>query len=279
MKTNLNKIKLIAFDLDDTLLTHKKVLTQENFNALKNAADLGIQIVPATGRFWSAVPDSVKNLDFVNYAIAVNGAEIRDVKNNIAISKSEIPLQRALNIMRLLDDLPVIYDCIIDGKSYIARKYYDLVESFALDEIQLSMLRNLRTPVDNFYEFDISKSSDVQKLQMFTLDYELRAKLLESFKIVFPENAISSSVANNIEFNDKNAEKGLALKKLSEILKINLENTMSFGDGLNDISMIRNAGIGIAMNNACSELKAIADYVTLSCDESGVAEGIKKFCL
>lgn len=279
MKTDLNKIKLIAFDLDDTLLTHKKVLTQENFNALKNAADLGIQIVPATGRFWNAVPESVKNLEFVNYAIAVNGAEIRDVKNNIAISKSEIPIQRALNIMRLLDDLPVIYDCIIDGISYIARKNYDLIEKFALDEIQLSMLRNLRTPIDNFYEFVISKSSDVQKLQMFTLDYELRAKLLESFKIVFPENAISSSVANNIEINDKNAEKGLALKKLSEILKINLENTMSFGDGLNDISMIRNAGIGIAMNNACSELKGIADYVTLSCDESGVAEGIKKFCL
>ena len=116
-------------------------------------------------------------------------------------------------------------------------------------------------------------------MQLFTLDKNLRAELLKALPVVFPENAISSSVANNIEINDKNAEKGYALKKLSEILKIDIKNTMSFGDGLNDISMIKNAGIGIAMGNACQELKDVSDYVTLSCEESGVSEGIKKFCL
>ena len=278
-KINSNNIKLIAFDLDDTLLTHEKILTSENYESLKKAAELGIQIVPSTGRFWHAVPENVKSLDFVNYAIVVNGAEIRDVKNDVAIFKAEIPIKRALNLMRVFDDLPVIYDCIIEGKSYISRENYNLVEKFALDEIQLSMLKNLRNPVDNFYEFVISKSCDVQKIQLFTLDRDLRAELLKAFRIVFPENAISSSVANNIEINDKNAEKGYALKKLSEILKIDIKNTMSFGDGLNDISMIKNAGIGIAMGNACQELKDVSDYVTLSCEESGVSEGIKKFCL
>ena len=273
-------VKLITFDLDDTLLTKQKVLTDENFRALRDAHDLGIEIVPATGRFWHAVPECVKALEFVNYAIIVNGAEILDVKRNISLAKSEIPVERALNMMRVFDDLPVIYDCVVNGVCYMSRKNYDRIAEFALDNIQRGMLENFRTPIDDEeFRERILNAAGVQKVQAFVKDADLRRDLLRSLPVVFPKNAIASSVANNLEINDINSGKGYGLKKLCEILGIDVKNALSFGDGLNDIDMIEAAGIGVAMNNACDELKQIADYVTLkNCNESGVAEGIRKFC-
>ncbi len=75
-----------------------------------------------------------------------------------------------------------------------------------------------------------------------------------------------------------NAKKGNALKFLADYLKIPVEGTIAFGDGLNDVSMIEAAGLGIAMENSCKEVLDAADFVTTDCDHDGVAEGIKKFC-
>ena len=81
-----------------------------------------------------------------------------------------------------------------------------------------------------------------------------------------------------MEINQGHANKGEALLALAKHLGIEREQTLAFGDGLNDLSMLKEAGVGVAMANACDEAKALADWVTLSCDEDGVARGIEKFC-
>ncbi len=275
-----HKIKLIAFDLDDTLLTREKKLTPENFKALTRAAEAGVKLVPTTGRFWGAVPEIVKAPEFkINYSITANGAEIFDTVNLKVISEFKIPLERALNIMRIFEDLGVVYDAFIDGKGMISQKNFEKLKNVALDEYQFKLLHDLRTPVEDVKIFAENLGHDVQKVQLFTLDKNLRGNLLNAFKIVLPLNSVSSSVPNNVEINDIKANKGDALKKLAEYLGFGIENVLAFGDGLNDISMIKNAGIGVAMNNAVKELKDVADYITLNdCDNSGVAEGIYKFC-
>ncbi|MBQ3760312.1 MAG: HAD hydrolase family protein, partial [Synergistaceae bacterium] len=118
----------------------------------------------------------------------------------------------------------------------------------------------------------------VQKMQIYTLDKALRENLLKSLPHVFPKLLFTSSVPNNIEINDTKANKGGGLKFLAEYLGIPMSETLAFGDGLNDITMIEAAGIGVAMENAVDEVKAAADYVTLDCNNDGVAEGIKRFC-
>ena len=274
-----NTIKLIAFDLDGTLLNSQKELLPEVFNELVRTKNSGVELVPVTGRLWDAVPDNVRSLDFINYAITVNGAEVYDIKNSKVLSRAEISLKNAITVMRVFDGLPVIYDCIVKGMSFMSKEHYAKIKEFALDEVQYKMLRDLRNPVNDLQEFIRARGENVQKMQMFTMNKNLRADLLKALAVIFPSNAISSSVPNNIEINDQNANKGAALKILSEKLCVAPENVMAFGDGLNDLSMIKFAGVGVAMNNAVDELKAVANYVTENdCDNAGVAEGIKKFC-
>lgn len=271
-------IRLIAFDLDDTLLNSKKEITPATLEALELAARNGIELVPATGRFWSAVPECVRVLKFIHYAITLNGAEIFNVKNSKVLARFEIPLERAVTIARVLDDLPVIYDCIMGGRSFIKKEFHEKVSEFSIGEWQLKMLRDLRTPVEDLYSLLRNKNIDVQKMQIFTLDASLREALMKALPVVFPKNIITTSVSNNIEINDINANKGNALKFLAKHAGLNESETMAFGDGLNDIYMLKAAGVGVAMGNACDELKEIADYVTASCNDDGIAEGIRKFC-
>ena len=273
----MSMIRLIAFDLDGTLLNSKKEITPETFRVLELAASKGIEIVPVTGRFWEAMPASVKSLEFVNYAVTLNGAEIFDVRESKSLGRFEMPLERARTLCHTFDDLNVIYDFVADGHGFMKRELYERLPDVMIGEWQVKIVRDLRTPVDDVYS-ELSMKTGVQKMQIYTKDSDLRLRLLESLPVVFPKLLFTSSVPNNIEINDPSANKGSGLKFIAERLNIPMSETIAFGDGSNDIYMIRDAGIGVAMSNAIDEIKEAADYITLSCDEDGVAEGIKKFC-
>ena len=96
---------------------------------------------------------------------------------------------------------------------------------------------------------------------------------------MLPDIAVTTSVPDNVELNHIDAHKGAALRQLADYLGVPMSATMACGDGLNDVTMLRDAGLGVAMANACPEAKAAADVFTLSCDEDGVARAIERFCL
>ena len=272
-------IRLIALDLDGTLLNSDKQLTQQNAQALACAAARGIEIVPTTGRFFSGMPEIIRSLPYLHYAITINGAAVYDVRQDADIARAEIPLPLAVEIMRYLDTLPVIYDCYMNNWGWMTRAMQLRADAFAPDEHYLRMIRNLRTPVDDLKSYLLETGRDVQKIQLFLTDPALRLTLLRQLGGQFEGLCVSSSVPNNIEINSTDANKGEALRKLAAHLGLDISQTMAFGDGLNDLSMLRAAGIGVAMENACPEAKQAADYVTGSCDESGVAAAIRRFCL
>lgn len=270
-------IKLIAFDLDGTLLNSKKEITPETFRVLELAASKGIEIVPSTGRFWNAVPANVKALEFVHYAITLNGAELFDVRESKSLGRFEMPVERARTLCRVFDDLGVIYDFVADGHGFMKRELYNRLSEVMIGEWQVKIVRDMRTPIDDVYH-ELSTKKGVQKMQIYTKDKTLRENLLASLPVVFPRLLFTSSVPNNIEINDPSANKGAALRFIADKINIPMSEIIAFGDGSNDITMIRDAGTGVAMANAIDEIKEAADYITLSCDEDGVAEGIKKFC-
>ncbi|MGM9557045.1 MAG: Cof-type HAD-IIB family hydrolase [Oscillospiraceae bacterium] len=272
-------IRLIALDLDGTLLNSDKQLTQQNAQALACAAARGIEIVPTTGRFFSGMPEIIRSLPYLHYAITINGAAVYDVRQDADIARAEIPLPLAVEIMRYLDTLPVIYDCYMNNWGWMTRAMQLRADAFAPDEHYLRMIRNLRTPVDDLKSYLLETGRDVQKIQLFLTDPALRLTLLRQLGGQFEGLCVSSSVPNNIEINSTDANKGEALRKLAAHLGLDISQTMAIGDGLNDLSMLRAAGIGVAMENACPEAKQAADYVTGSCDESGVAAAIQRFCL
>ena len=274
----MKEIKLIALDLDYTLLNQDKQVSERNMRALKEAADRGIHIVPATGRFYDGMPQCIKDLDFIRYMISINGSCVLDVKEKKVIYKAEIANSTAVELISFTKDYPVAYDCYMGNVSYMNKNFIDEAEKYAPDRYYLDMFKNLRVPVEDLGEFIKESGKGVQKIQWFMTDLKYKSEYMDILSKKFPELMISSSVIKNIEINDKNANKGQGLYMLARHLGIPIDQTLAFGDNSNDLTMIQRAGIGAAMGNATEEIKNAADYITLPYDEDGVAYGIKQFC-
>ena len=273
----MHNIKLIALDLDGTLLDSDKNLSYENAAALEKAAEQGIEIVPATGRFYLGMPEIIRKLPYVRYVISINGAQVYDVVNGRTVCGSEIPWERAVSVMERFDGIDVIYDCYQDGWGRITQRFYDTADLYAANIHSLEMIKNLRTPVPELKEYLKQQAHGVQKVQAFFKDMELRSEMLGKLPAEFPDLVVTTSIVNNIEVNSREATKGNALKKLAEHLGIPISQTMAFGDDLNDITMLKAAGIGVAMGNADAEVKRAADFITDDCNNSGVANAVKHF--
>lgn len=273
-----NPIGIIALDLDGTLLNSNKELTPGNLAALERAANAGIAVVPTTGRFYDGMPDVIRRLPFVRYVITVNGAEVADLQTGRVIYKAELPWQQAVDIMTLLDGYPVIYDCYQDNAAWMTAAQKEHIDRIVSSPHYRVMLHELRQSVPELKEVLRQRRRGVQKVQFFTDQPQLRLDLMARLPELFENLCVSSSVSDNVEINQVRANKGEALYALADHLGISRDATLAFGDGLNDLSMLRDAGIGVAMENACDEAKEIADWITLSCDADGVAHGIKKYC-
>ena len=270
--------RIIALDLDGTLLNSAKELTPRCKAALEKAAEAGLEIVPTTGRFYGGMPEVIRALPFIRYAITINGAEVKDLKSGEIIYKAEIPVDRAVDIMKVLDPLPVIYDCYMGSAGYMTEAQKALVDGMVDNPHYREMIHELRQNVPELKEFIRKADKGIQKIQFFTRDMALRADMLQNLDKRFENLSVTTAEPQNVEINDIHANKGEALLALAKHLGLDASQTMSFGDGLNDLSMLSAAGLGVAMENACEEAKACANVITASCDEDGVAAAIEKYC-
>ena len=281
-------VRIIALDLDGTLLDSQKRLSEVNRDALARAAAKGVLVVPTTGRFFGMMPPAVRDLPFVRYAITINGAQVYDRATGAAIVREEIPLATALSVMELLDGYDVVYDCYRSNWGWMTQALQDKAADYATNEHYLRMVREFRKPVPELKAHLRATASegDVQKIMLFARNApadgaeapaEVLADIRRAVAVRFPEIKVTSSTANNLELNIASAHKGNALKRFAEHLGLTLENCMAFGDGMNDFTMVEAAGLGVAMANAEDEVKRVAKDVTLSNDEDGVAKGIDKW--
>ena len=282
----MDGIKIIALDLDGTLLDSEKRLSEVNREALARAAEKGALIVPTTGRFFGMMPSAVRDLPFVRYAITINGAQVYDRETDTAIVRDEIPLDMALGVMEVLDRYDVIYDCYRQNWGWMTAALQDKAADYATNEHYLKMVREFREPVPELKQHlrETAADGDVQKIMLFAPNSQvsgLSSQVLESItaeiKEKFPDIKVTSSTWNNIELNIKTAHKGNALRHFAKCLGFGLENCMAFGDGMNDFTMVEAAGLGVAMANAEPEVKRVAKWIAPSNDENGVAKGIDKW--
>lgn len=275
------RIRIIALDLDGTLLDSRKRLSDANRSALEEAAAKGILIVPTTGRFFGMMPQAIRDLPFVHYAITINGAQVYDRETGTAIVKDEIPIDMALELMRLLDNYDVIYDCYRSNWGWMTESLQAKAADYATDAHYLKMIREFRNPVADLKEHLSRTATDgnVQKVMLFARNEPageaVTNAIIKAVSEQFPDIKVTASTWNNLEFNIATAHKGNALKRFAEHLGLTLDNCMALGDGMNDLTMIQAAGLGVAMANAHPRVLAAADRVTLSNDEDGVAHAIR----
>ena len=270
------EIKILALDLDGTLLDSEKRLSEVNRNALAAAAAKGVLVVPTTGRFFGMMPECVRDLPFVRYAITINGAQVLDIQNERSIYAAPVPLDRTIEVLTYLDTLPVMYSCYQDDWGFVTEDMRRRAEDYIDYAPSLDMLNRLHTGVPELKAFLTEKGRGPQKFQLFTRDRAFRDRLLRELPERYPDLQITNAMPNNIEFNAAGGNKGAALSALAEHLDLGRGSTMAFGDGLNDIAMLRAAGCGVAMENAWDAVKAAADRIAPSCDADGVAAVIEE---
>ena len=272
-------IKLIAVDLDGTLLNSDKIVTERSIRALTLAAERGIEIVISTGRLFSTVPHEVHDLPFIRYLICVNGSRVVDKKTGKTLYQAEIPCKRAVEVMRMLDDVPCIYDCYIDGKGWMSKDLYEKIDEYGDTEYVRNFIRTSRTPVDDLKQYLIDRGEDVQKVQLFLRTYEDQDIYRDRLRKAFADLVVCSSFSTNVELNSADATKGKALTVLCDHLGVDTEKVAAFGDADNDVTMFEAVGVGVAMGNAFDSVKQAAFTVTTSCDEDGVAKFIEEYIL
>lgn len=268
-------IKLIALDLDGTLLDSRKRLSEANRQALSRCVENGIWVVPCTGRAVDGVPSEVKDIPGVRYAITTNGAVIYDMKEDAVLDTRMLPWELALEILHFLDVHHVMYDPYIDRRGITEPRFFENLSAYGLSPELQKMVKMTRDIHPNIIEYVKKSHKPVEKINLFFPDMEERARLRAELE-KRDDILVTSSITNNLEINAPGATKGEAIHRLAAHLGIDVKQTMAVGDGENDFTMIRMAGVGVAMKNGSNELQAAADYITDTNDESGVASAINR---
>ena len=270
-------VRLIAFDLDGTLLDDDKHLPPENLAALQAAHAQGIFLVPATGRILKALPEELLAPGLFRYFIFANGALVYDLQEQQALYRARIEPELAVRLCMYMDTLPVLYDCYRGDCGYMTQWMYDRApEFFETEPHILKLVKSLRRPVPDLKQKILEDQLPLEKLQMFFRPEHMdeRARQLELVPQLFPELIASSSLRNNIEINSARAGKGNALRALCGKLGLDASESVAFGDGLNDADMLRAAGRGCAMQNAVPAVKEAADVIVETNNEAGVGKEI-----
>lgn len=267
----MKHIKLVASDLDGTLLNKNKEITPRLFDALKKLDELGIYFVPSTGRPFGTVPQAIKELPFLKYVITSNGATIYDATEKKNIIENYLTPEAVDAVIEIARELPVITEYFIEGKAYIAKKVYDDLTPFDLTESHVTYIKNSRTPVEDFWNEMKRNNTVLENINLVFRDMELRKKTWDRLKALGLAS-VTAATTKNIEITSLYATKAKALEKLCEVLGFTRENVLAMGDGDNDMPMIQFAGIGVAMANGEEHIKQAADIIADDCNDFGAAK-------
>lgn len=274
----MKKIKMIGFDLDGTLLTTDKVLTERTKRVLSKATEQGIIVLPATGRPLSGLPRELLDMPAIRYAVTTNGARVLEVKTGKVLYEKLIPVEKVCQILDIFEEYDTLRDICYDGVGYTDEDslacVYDYVATTAMGDYIFA----IREPVPDIRRKLLEENRDLDKVQALFKNQEDKEKAWNRIDEVGGVEA-TGALENNIEVNAEGVNKGAALLRLGKALGIAGDEIMAFGDGANDKKMLQAVGVGVAMDNAVSEVKEIADYITVSNDEDGVAQFIKKYVL
>lgn len=276
-KNQKRKIRLIGLDLDGTTLTTDKRLTPHTKEVLEACLKQGIEVLPATGRVWSGIPKELTDIEGVHYVISSNGAAVVELATGKAVYTNGIAWERALEIFDLLEKYDTFYDAYALGNGWCEGRFYDDLDAFGIEKFLQPMVKRSRTRIDDLRAWVREHKAPVEKINMFFLDEENRQRAFRELKDI-SDLAVTCSLTNNLEINHYTCNKGDALLNLGKILQIPMEQIMACGDGNNDLEMVRDAGLGVAMENGEDSVKEAADYVTVTNDEEGVAKAIELFC-
>ena len=279
----MKDIKLVALDLDGTLFDNSSRISERNLTAIRSITDKGIHVVISTGRPFEGIPfDQIKGTG-INYAITANGSGIYEISTGKCLYENAMNEELVTPILNFLLTRDIHMDAFIGGKGYTPVQCVETAQKLTVPSSIKNYIITTRTRLDNILQFIHENQLKVQKM---TLNFYPAAdgtlidrETVRKFLVSNPSITTVCGGYNNLEFTRADANKGVGLRKLAEILGVDPDATMAIGDTENDLAIIEAAGIGVAMGNATDAVKARADYVTTTNTKDGVAAAIEHFIL
>jgi len=275
----MRSIKLIALDLDGTLLDNNKELPEENKKALKYAASKGVNITVCSGRYFKGVRCIAEEVGANVAIVCGNGAEVRRMNGEFVYSK-----YLDFDVCKYLVDIACEYrlvfnvyahDTIITFSKNDVTSYYERINKRLAPENQCRILYT-----ENIMDFVESPPPELKtgilKIEYRNINNDISDEL-QKIILQVPDIAIEGSFAKSVELHATGLTKGTGLQIVAKDAGIDMENVMAFGDYVNDIDMLKCSGLPVVMGNADDVTKSVAAYITSTNVECGVAKAIYEF--
>lgn len=261
------KYKLIASDFDDTFLSTKGTVSDYQLNAVKEFQRLGGKFMLCSGRMFSSIREEAKRFDIHGDVICYNGAMIANLDTGEIKYHNPMSVESSIKIIKALEDENKIIQVYVDDNLYVKEKskYTD----FYCESCKVGYT-------------EVGKLSDYIKLTGKPVTHIVVVDSPENVNELYEryknqnEYAVTPSGANLIDIVTFSSSKGNAIRAMCEMYGISLSECVCCGDSPNDISMLKVAGLGVAVANARDIVKEVADVVTDSCDNDGVGKIIEK---
>ncbi|WP_297521089.1 Cof-type HAD-IIB family hydrolase [uncultured Clostridium sp.] len=274
------KYKLIAIDMDGTLLSNKHEVPEFNKEMIKKATEKGVKIAITTGRLFASARKYSQVIGVDAPIISSNGAYIREQNSEEVIYESNLSkeqFERVISVIRKYNFRVYMNtsDTVISEEVVPENHAYKLVNNELDDAWKIQFIEGR-----SFEEVYKEKSNDILKFICIEEGND-RSELMRAKAELskFEDLEVVSSWENNFEIMPAGTSKGSAVKKLAQILGFKREEVICIGDSENDLSMIKYAGLGVAMGNAIDIVKENADYITDTNSNCGVGKMIAKFIL
>lgn len=264
----INLKEMVVLDLDGTLLNSEDKVSINSKKYLKKLKDLGYIIVIASGRIYESVRYVLEDFDYVNYVITDAGVSCYDTRDDKCIFSNPIMNKTLNNFIKYYDEDCIYMDFCAKNKIY----------KFSKEIVDLYFIENVKN-----WENFISNHEDIAHISLNIKTNEKALSLASKLETIFPElsiNIMQDSFSDKkwIETTVKGCSKYKAIISLANYLGIDDNKIVAFGDGLNDIDMIKNCKVGVAMNNALPVVKECANYITnYNNNDDGVIEFLREY--
>ena len=287
--------KLVAIDLDGTMLNSYGMVTENTKQVIKNTINKGTEVIIASGRPIDSIKTIAKEIGSENYFIAGNGSLIYDIKKDEIIYEKFMNKQKVLEIIKICEENSIAYN-IYTEKTIIAKglKYnvlYYYKENLKKEENKKTNI----TIVEDVYEY--IKSLESEKFLKITVCDETKSvfnsiirKLttvedIDVLDVLHMSRKMIKQGTEDVpieyyytEISLKDVDKWKAIEYLANKMNISKDEIIAIGDNINDKEMIENAKVGIAMGQSTPVITEIADFVTSNNNEEGVAKALEKYC-